>query len=325
MWQLPEIARIIGDFGYNVDVIDYDQSQIRLPHKYHFLIDIFPQNYEIYADNLVNDCIKILYSTGSSPAWQNSQYAARVEALNTRRQASLYPKVSVKSFGKEIESFDAMFLIGNQVTLHTYDDLTFKKIYLINNSAYQFPNLDLSRKSPNSFLYLATYPQVLKGLDLLLEIFAENTHLSLVVCSQFQAEKDFCTIYEKELFHSPNILPIGVVDITSDLFKKIIQVCSYTVLPSCSEGMSGSVLTAMSAGQVPIVSRECGFDDDEVFHLHDCSIDCITDTLCAFAQKPLSWIQSQSIKAHEIYRAKYTPEHFSTSFRTAMQGVLEKT
>jgi hypothetical protein len=155
-------------------------------------------------------------------------------------------------------------------------------------------------------------------------VFAKNTSISLVVCSQFQAEQDFCTVYKKDLFHSPNILPVGVVDITSDLFKKISQVCSYTVLPSCSEGMSGSVLTAMSAGLIPIVSRECGFEDDEVFNLQDCSIDCIAETLQAFSQKPLDWIREQSIKMRELSDLRYSPAHFSASFQAALQGVLEK-
>lgn len=323
MWQVPEIAKIVGEFGYNVDVINYDDEQTRLNKKYNLLIDIYPQNSKVYENHLASDCIKALYSTGASPEWQNRQQAARVNALNARRHAHLRPKAVVQPFGPSISSFDAMFLIGNEFTQSTYGSLPIKKVFLIKNSAYLFPDTDLNHKSPNTFLYMATYPQALKGLDLLLEVFGRNQTISLVIAGQYEAEKDFCHVYERELYRSPNILPIGVVDVTSSLFNKIRQIASFVVLPSCSEGMSGSVLTAMSAGLIPIVSRECGFGDGEVFNMGECSISGIRDTLLAFAKKPLDWIKNESSRAVETVRTRYSPSHFSQSFRTAMQGLME--
>lgn len=323
MWQVPEIAKIIGEFGYNVDVINYDDEQTCLTKKYDLLLDIYPQNNKVYQNHMTSGCLKVLYSTGAGPEWQNRQQSARVEALNARRHARLRPKAVVQPFSSVIAGFDAMFLIGNNFTLSTYGDLPITKVFLIKNSAYHFSETDQSKKAPNTFLYMATYPQALKGLDLLLEVFSCNQNISLVVAGQYEAEKDFCTIYKRELYNSPNILPVGVIDVTSSLFDKIRQVASFFILPSCSEGMSGSVLTAMSAGLIPIVSRECGFADDEVFHLQDCTVSCISKTLSVFAQKPLEWIKSQSLQAVETVRSHYAPKHFSESFRTAMHGLLE--
>ena len=324
MWQVPEMAKIIGDFGYNVDVMNYDDTTTKLTKQYDLLFDIYPQCGAVYQDNLASDCVKVLYSTGAAPEWQNYQQTLRVEALNARRCSSLRPKALVQPFGSELTSFDAMFLIGNYVTLSTYSKLPIKKVFLIKNSAYIFSENDLSQKSPHAFLYLATYPQALKGLDLLLEVFSRNPNVSLVVAGQYEAEKDFCAIYERELYYSPNILPVGVIDVTTSLFEKIRRIASYVVLPSCSEGMSGSVLTAMSAGLIPIVSRECGFTDDEVFHLKDCSISCISDLLSTLSQKPLDWVQHESKRAADIIRSRYAPEHFSQSFRNAMNRLLEE-
>lgn len=323
MWQVPEIAKIIGEFGYNVDVIEYDVHDVQLSHQYQLLIDIFPQNHRVYAGALADDCLKIVYCTGASPDWQNREHTARVQALNVRRGVSLPLKSYAQPFGEELTSFDAMFLFGNRYTLSTYESLPIKKVFFIKNTAYNLPAIDPSHKSPNTFLYLATYPQTLKGLDLLLEVFARCPELNLVVCSQFPYEKDFCAVYEHELYHTPNILPIGVVDITSDLFQKIRQAASYLVLPSCSEAMSGSVLTALSAGLIPIASRICGFTEEEIFLLPDCSLNGITETLRFFAQKPPDWIREQSANMRALYEEKYTPAHFSASFREAMQGVLK--
>ncbi|MDD4600555.1 hypothetical protein SDC9_13775 [bioreactor metagenome] len=321
-WQVPEIAKIIGEFDYNVDVINYDDQKTYLNKKYNLLIDIYPQNNKVYENHLAKDCIKVLYSTGSSPDWQNSQQAARVATLNARRHARLRPKASVQPFGTELTTFDAMFLVGNDFTLSTYGNLSLN-VFFIKNSAYLFSEPDLTKKNPNTFLYMATYPQALKGLDLLLDVFSRTQNISLVVAGQYETEKDFCAIYERELYNSPNILPVGVIDVTSSLFNKIRQVASFIVMPSCSEGMSGSVLTAMSAGLIPIVSRECGLSDDEAFLLQDCSLTGIRDTLLAFAQKPLDWIKKESLRTVKTIHSHYTPNHFSQSFRAAMQGLLE--
>lgn len=323
MWQVPEIAKIIDEFGFNVDAVNYDDEQTRLTKKYDLLIDIYPQNNQIYQNHLAPGCLKVLYSTGAAPEWQNRQQVLRVEALNARRHAHLRPKAVVQPFGPEIEGFDAIFIIGNEFTRSTYDNLLIQKAFLIKNSAYLLPDTDLSKKSPNTFLYMATYPQALKGLDLLLEVFSRNQNISLVVAGQYEAEKDFCTVYKRELYNLPNVLPVGIVDITTSLFNKIRQIASFFVLPSCSEGMSGSVLTAMSAGLIPIVSLECGFADDEVFLLEDCSLDCISKTLTFFAGKPLEWIKNQSLQTVNTVRSRYTPSHFSQSLRTALQELLE--
>lgn len=323
MWQVPEMARILGDFGYNVDALNYDDTETKLTRQYDLLIDIYPQNNVIYQDHLTSGCLKVLYSTGAGPEWQNRQQTIRVEALNARRHSSLRPKALVQPFASEIVFFDAMFLIGNDFTLSTYGELPIKKVFLIKNSTYLLPESDLSQKSPNTFLYLATYPQALKGLDLLLDVFARNQTISLVVAGQYEAEKDFCAIYERELYYSPNILPVGVIDVTTSLFQKIRQIASFIVMPSCSEGMSGSVLTAMSAGLIPIISRECGFADDEVFHFRDCNVSCINDTLNTFSRKPLDWVKNESRRVVNTIRSRYGPEHFSHSFRVAMEGLLE--
>lgn len=322
MWQVPEIARIIGEFEYNVDVINYDDREVRLSQQYDLLLDIYPQNHAVYANHLASDCIKIAYTTGASPDWQNRAEKERIDDLWRRRQARMPAKAWTPPFGPEINSFDALFLIGNQHTLNTYGDLSVPSRYLLPNSAYPFGIPELAKKSPAAFLFLATYPQMLKGLDLLLEVFAQNPDLSLVICSQFAQEKDFCAIYDKELYHLPNIVPAGPVDITGKLFRKIIDLCSYVVLPSCSEGMSGSVLTAMSAGLIPLVSRECGLNEDETHYFPENSIECIQETLRYFAQKPFAWIDKEALRVQQIAGARYSTRQFSTAFRRSLKSTL---
>ena len=53
IWQAKEWARIIGTYGYNVDVINYINPHIRVKQKYDMIIGLIPRDIAIYKD-----CIK---------------------------------------------------------------------------------------------------------------------------------------------------------------------------------------------------------------------------------------------------------------------------
>lgn len=324
LWQVPELARIIGEFGYNVDVVNYIVTEIAAEdHYYDLLLDIHPANQQVYRNVLKEGCKKILYATGAGFSWQDRQVRARIDELNARRGVKMGYAAQNSVGEADIRNFDALFMFGNQFTRSTFGDLPIKQTFFIRNTGYPFlyPDNYLG-KSPKHFLFLASWPQVLKGLDLLLEVFARHPDIVLYVCSLFQNEPEFCSIYQKELFHTPNIMPIGFINIESELFRQISRKCAYVILPSCSEASAGSILTAMSAGMVPLVSRECGFNDDEVIHLENCSISCLDETIGEYAAKNISWVVRQSKQAVDTIRSKYTPFHFSETVRQALQSCL---
>ena len=192
----------------------------------------------------------------------------------------------------------------------------------IKNTGYDF-NFCNERRKANNFMFLGSAGQVHKGLDLLLEVFAEKCkNCNLYVCSSFENESDFCKAYKYELYNTSNIHPIGFVDIKSDKFKEIAEKCAYMIMPSCSEANAGSVLTAMSAGIIPIVSRECGFEDDEVIHLKDCSKECLEDSIKFYASKDDEWIKSESEKAVKIVKERYSEECFIEFICNGLENVI---
>ncbi|MCE5286030.1 MAG: glycosyltransferase family 4 protein [Pelosinus sp.] len=323
LWQARELAKIVGEFGYNVDVINYNDSSVQLHKKYDLLVDNYPQNLHLFEKFLQADCKKVYYSTTAAPNWQYCQEQARLEALYARRGARLAPRFERSSYDKNIACYDAIFLFGNELTRSTYTEYPPEKIFLIKNTGYSFlADMDVTCKDSHAFLFLASHTQVLKGLDLLLEVFAKNKDLTLLVCSNFAPEKLFCKVYENELFKQPNILPIGFIDIGGELFKKITRVASFVVLPSCTEGMAGSVLTGMSAGLIPIVSRFCGFNEEEVFCFEDCSVECIAKTLVHFSKQSKEWIAAQSMRAIKTIQTGYNAEDYSASVKAAMIKLL---
>jgi hypothetical protein len=324
-WQIKELARVIGEFGYNVDVMNYHYNhRVKLTKKYDLIVDIHPGLNNIYHHNIASGGLKVVYITGSNPSFSNSAELSRIESLFLRAGVRVHPRRYVPPFAKsQIESFDAMFFIGNEYNLKTFDEFNIKRTYFIKNTGHQFlRNIDFSRKQPRNFLFLGGAGQVHKGLDLLLDAFSVNRHLNLYVCSSFSSEKDFFELYKDVLLHSSNIFPVGFVDIASKKFRQLCAVCSFVVLPSCSEANAGSVLTGMSAGLVPIVSRESGFEADEVHYLDDITVPGIAGTLNLFAQKPTDWIQNEALRAMNIVRDRYSEKNFTESVKAAMTGLL---
>lgn len=322
--QVLEIAKALGEFQYDVDVINYFDRKVRLRKKYDLVVDIHPGLNPVYRGAMSSSCIRIAYMTGSNPTFTNRAERERLEALWRRRGVRLKPRRSAKPFRKEeIESFDAVLLIANGHNFRTYNEFSLKNAYLIPNTGYGFLQRDdFSKKSMRDFLFLASIGQVHKGLDLLLEVFSRNPEIRLHVCSAFRHERDFCRAYKKELFRSQNVFPVGFLDISGDRFREIVDLCSYVVMPSCAEGIAGSVLTAMSAGLIPIVSRESGFEEDEVHMLKSHDLRDIEEDLLAFSQRSHEWVEMEGRRVMRLARGKYGPNRFSASIRAAFGAVL---
>lgn len=323
-WQEKQIAESLCKRGYNVDVIDYNNKSIILKKNYDLVIDLIPGNNGVFRNHMNPGCKTIAYFTGSNARFQNAAERQRIAYLKERRGVEIMPCRQAPYLTREVESYDASFMIGNAYNWKTYNEFHMPAVYFIKNtghdSEYRF---NKKKKRKNAFLYFGSTGQVHKGLDLLLEVFSENTCSSeLYVCGAFKKEYDFEREYHHELYNCPNIHPIGFVDIKSEKFKELTDICVYSILPSCSEGKAGSVLTTMSVGLIPICSYECGFEDDEVIHLKDCSLNTIREIVLEYSKKNDEWILQESRYAYDIIQKRYSKQNFIDSIERAFDAVL---
>ncbi len=81
----------------------------------------------------------------------------------------------------------------------------------------------------------------------------------------------------KSLNLPKNVIVHGFIDIESSIFQELSENCGYVILPSSSEGIATSVLTAMGRGtMIPVVTKECGIDiDDFGILIDDLNIDSV--------------------------------------------------
>lgn len=221
--------------------------------------------------------------------------------------------------------FKNAILIGNEFNKKTYDAYSFEKFYLVPNTGYDFkpPIVFSSKKNPKSFLYFGSYGAVHKGLDLLLDIFSQKDFpCKLYVCGLYYEEKDFVDAYKRELYNTDNIIPVGFVDVSSSIFRDLCEECCYTILPSCSEGMAGSITTCMSAGVVPICSRQCGFDKEDVILLENCDKESIENTILKYSQVNLDEICLMSKTSISIIGNKYSLLNFYDKMKFALAEII---
>jgi len=287
------------------------------------VIDIHPGNDRPYLPLLKPGGKKIAYITGSNPVVANQAEQERLDDVFARRGVRLAPRRQADPFPADLlEQFDAFFLIGNRRTLATYDMFQLPPVFLLPNTAVAGINPAGSGCSAQNFLFLASGGQVHKGLDLLLELFPRHPELNLFICSSFKSERDFCSLYHQELFATPNIHPEGFLDITGHYFQELAGRCAWMLLPSCAEGMSGSVTAAMSTGMVSVVSTACGFEEDEVIILPDCSLETIERTVLALASMPAEQVASQREKALQLAEERYAAACFSQRIGQAFAEVL---
>jgi glycosyltransferase involved in cell wall biosynthesis len=117
------------------------------------------------------------------------------------------------------------------------------------------------KEAKNHFLWFGSSRFIHRGVDLLLDIFLRRTDLYLHICGPIQNEPMFWNNYQARLAKSKNIFIHGFVDITSVVFKRILDRCAFLIYPSASEANSASVLTVLgNGGLIPIVTKNCSLD-----------------------------------------------------------------
>jgi glycosyltransferase involved in cell wall biosynthesis len=173
------------------------------------------------------------------------------------------------------------------------------------------------------FLWLSSGGLVHKGLDLVLDVFAEMPDCHLTVCAPIDAEPDFQAAYYKKLYQTPNIRTLGWVDTASARFAEIVGGCIALVFPSCSEGQSGSVVTCLHAGLIPIISYECGVDVGEFgWILKECSINEIKTSLGEISSLSGGELKRRARQAWEHARANHTREKFAWEYQKIISTII---
>ena len=175
---------------------------------------------------------------------------------------------------------------------------------------------------PDLYIWLGSHGLVHKGLDLVLEAFAQAPELKLTVCGPVSAEPDFVAEYRRELA-LPNVRVHDWIDTQSPLFRELLATHSSIIYPSCSEGGGGSVITCLHGGLIPIVTREASVDVENFgFPLREAGVAAIVEAVRHVAGLPAAELSLRSRAAWEFARRQHTREAFEKNYRLFVRDVL---
>lgn len=304
------ICRVLNTLGYTVDLRSCDDLDVPTDRSYDFFFGHTSTFLQI-KNKIALTGKAVLLVTGSSPEFGNAAQSSRAEDLFQRRGIRLpVCAENIVPPAREWHSAaDHILMLGNDFVRDTwYPEFNHKYTQINNVSALNF---DLgSERSPSNYLFLSSTGQVHRGLDVLLDVFAERSE-HLHICSSVLQEPDFVAAYRKELFECPNIHVHGFINISSMRFYHILSVCRFVILPSCSEGQSSSVVNAMFRGLLPIVTQNaglpsvsrCGFEIEEISPV---AIQAVLDRA---AKMSIQEYQSKR-DALQDYVRKFSPQEF---------------
>ncbi|WP_194943042.1 glycosyltransferase [Limnohabitans sp. 2KL-27] len=255
-------AKIFDELGYIVDVINYDNPISELDN--YNVIYGFGDVFQKYFEGGFHAIKTIYYGAGMHVCHQNTATLKRVKDVYLKKGfwLSKSARFVEKTWSHQTTLVDGIIALGNHCCEETYRLHYDGKIVGINAPYFNSINprsVLLNRKAGanKSYLWFGSSGLIHKGLDLCLDFFKSRPDLTLHICGHVAAEQDFNIAYRNELYQLSNIHMHGFVNINSEKFNEILENCSFVIFPSCSEGGSPSLITAVGNGAlIPIITKE---------------------------------------------------------------------
>jgi len=251
------MAKVLKARGFNVHIYDYTNTEIDFSIDFDIFIG-HNKTFNVIAECLNKDCKKVLLTTGSSPYHDNKILFERqdvLQLLKNTKDAFFSPMVNIEWVNKNFKITDYILMLGNDVILKTWPYFDKRKVFYYNNVSYI--DFKIKKQRKGNFLYLSSVGQLRRGLDLVIESFKGKSE-KIYICGPYN-EPAFMKHFSIDLKQNSNIILVGFIDQTSSRFNEIINDCDFGILPSASEAISGSVLTMMSYGLIPIITPQIGY------------------------------------------------------------------
>ena len=322
MHRAKWIARLLGEFGYIVDAANGRNARLRRPSGRY---DVVLTDRADLRGSFDPGTRRLFLATTPHHAARNASVRRRHAAVETRRRCRL-PADRIHNEDVPFAAMaHAIIGIGTPETTGTWRHASTAPIHHFDTAVVESPPVhgkDFER-ARRHFLFFASRTQVLKGLDLLLEIFPRHPELHLHVCSYFQYEREFCACYRRELLETPNIHAVGWITLNGPEFRRVVSECAWIVHPSAVEGQASSVVQCLASGLIPIVTRETGVATDEVgLTFASDSLEDIERTILEAARCPIAEVASASGRARHLAETRFSQTAFMTRWRAILEDVL---
>lgn len=320
--QSCQIAAVMVECGYQVDVVDMNDKKF-VPQEEYALFVGHGSNAAKLAKGFGKTTRKICLATGQYGPYANNNVEKRYVELEQRRNVTLKRRMPSGVGSEHYKGYDEIACFGTQYTADTFSALDMP-VHPFPN--YANPNImHLQRDfgiARSGFLYTAAARHVLKGLDLLIEVFSQRPDLRLYIMGRLDPE--LVATYQEELSKSQNIKLCGYVRMGGSVWASHCARSAWYISPSASESMQGTALNAMAAGLIPIISRDVDVDIEDVgFRLNRCDLSEIHSLIGQLQVKDAGTIAFLSRASVELVAQKYAPGNFEDAWRKIIQNLKE--
>ena len=322
-WECRQMAHSFRDAGFNVDVVDFADSAF-IPQKPYDVLVSARTNLERLAKHVPEHCFKVAHLDTAHFLTNNANATERLRQVRDKHQVALRSTRMVET-NWALEAADIGCVLGNEFTAESYRyaGKAVHRIPLSSVRQYDWiedKDFDACR---NTYLWFGSGGFVHKGLDLVIDAFAELPDHRLLICGPLDLEPRFVRAFEKPMFHSANIETIGWIDVTSPDFTAIRERTVATIYPSCSEGGGGSVIACMHAGLIPVVTPEASVDVGEFGTvLEETSVQAVREAVLALSGLPASDLERRARDAWEYARQHHTREGFARAYGGFVRDVV---
>jgi glycosyltransferase involved in cell wall biosynthesis len=312
------------ELGCAVDVISYRNTTF-VPKKQYDLFISARENFDIISQRLGPSCVKVVHLDVSHWLSNNSAAFARSLDLQTRRGLTLDSHIVLESTWA-IENADFATMMGNDATYATYA-YSGKTVFQVPNpgtALHPWPVAKDFDSCRTRFLWMGSTGLVHKGLDLVLQAFAEMPEYHLTVCGPIAFDRRFEEAFKQELFETENIELHGWIDVASDEFRELACRTLGLVYPSVAEGCAGAVVNGMHAGLIPILTPQAGVELSRAFgiELERPTVVEVQRAVRELSARPTDELRMTARSSWTEAREIYTEAHFKEVFRSVMERTI---
>jgi len=243
------MAELIYKAVSSLGEVEYISDNDAVSGKEYDLIFSMPRNFEALTKNNKHKK-SVCYFNIAEPSYLKKVLYAEAARLGCRVSDCFCPR--------GIYNADLNFLIGGKEVKQQYVNAGVdpEKIIELRYPMKSFEHKPRDKNKRPVFLHLATTLGLRKGFWHVVEDFKKaNLDAELWCVGRIQKET-FWHEFQKQT--DPRIKIIGWVESDSQQYKDILHGADFMVFPSFGEGQAGTVIEAMEAGCIPLVSKESG-------------------------------------------------------------------
>lgn len=273
---------------------------------------------------------KILFITENDPSTVETLYNDRISYFKKRHPKLNYKKAISRNgfFSQELFQLATCGIAMNSdFNIRSIQNNFNQRLYKINSNAISNPSFNFKKNildhyntnSKYNFIWFGSDGFIHKGLDLLLDVFKQIPQCTLNIYGLSPHEE---VLYKK--LKSANTINKGRINVLSEKFIQVITQNAFVILPSCSEGMNTGVATCMKHGMIPIVTKEAGFDsNDIIITLNDYRIETIKETIERLIKYSDLEIITMREKAYKYANSEFSLEKYTFTFSNIMNNILQ--